>query len=160
MLPEAARVMPPERRLPALRSVRQCYTCTPMETGAARRRPRSRGATCEIVYVDERRVASARKVVPDGPPLRDIAELFGALSDETRLRLLYALSREELCVCDLAKVAERSIPAVSHQLALLRRLGLVTYRNEGKLSYHRLDSDVVRQLLHDAARRGARRSQP
>ena len=131
-----------------------------MELEATRRRPRSRGAKCEIVYVDERRVASARKGVPEGPPLREIADLVGALSDETRLRLLYALSREELCVCDLAQVAERSIPAISHQLALLRRLGLVTYRNEGKLSYHRLASEVVRQLLDDAARRGARRSGP
>ena len=129
-----------------------------MELEATRRRSRSRGATCEIVYVDERRVASARKGVPDGPSLRDIADLFGALSDETRLRLLYALSREELCVCDLAQVAGRSIPAVSHQLSLLRRLGLVTYRNEGKLSYYRLQSDVVRELLNAAVRRGARRS--
>jgi DNA-binding transcriptional ArsR family regulator len=110
------------------------------------------------VYVDERRVASARKGVPDAVPLRGIADLFGALSDQTRLRLLYALSREELCVCDLAQVAGRSIPAVSHQLALLRRLALVTYRNEGKLSYYRLASDVVRELLDDAARRGGRRS--
>lgn len=110
--------------------------------------------------MDERRVASARKGVPEDPSLREIAELFGALSDETRLRLLYALSREELCVCDLARVAGRSIPAVSHQLSLLRRLGLVTYRNEGKLAYHRLDSVAVRQLLNDAARRGARNGKP
>ena len=108
------------------------------------------------MYVDERRVASARKGLPDEASLRGITELFGALSDETRLRLLYALSREELCVCDLAKVAGRSIPAVSHQLSLLRRLGLVTYRNEGRLSYYRLLSDVVRELLNDAVRRGAR----
>ena len=70
------------------------------------------------MYVDERRVASARKGVPEGRPLREIADLFGALAEETRLRLLCALSREELCVRDLAQVTERSIPAVSHQLAL------------------------------------------
>lgn len=129
-----------------------------MEAEAPPRRPRSREGTCEIVYVDERRVASARKGLPDAPSLREIGDLFGALSDETRLRILYALSREELCVCDLARVAGRSIPAVSHQLALLRRLGFVTYRNAGKLCYYRLDSDVVRRLLLDAVRRGARRN--
>lgn len=128
-----------------------------MEATATTRRRRSRGPECEILYVDERRVGSARKGVPEGTALRAIADLFGALSDETRLRVLYALSREELCVCDLAQVAGRSIPAVSHQLALLRRLGLVTYRNEGKLAYYRLHSEPVRQLLGDAARRGARR---
>jgi DNA-binding transcriptional ArsR family regulator len=125
---------------------------------AKRRRSRLRGPTCEIVYVDERRVASAREGLPEERALGDIAELFGALSDRTRLRLLYALAREELCVCDLAQVAGRSIPAVSHQLALLRRLGLVAYRNEGKLSYHRLDSDAVRELLRDAGRRKTRGS--
>lgn len=125
---------------------------------AKRRRSRFRGPTCEIVYVDERRVASARQGLPEERALGDIAELFGALSDRTRLRLLYALAREELCVCDLAQIAGRSIPAVSHQLALLRRLGLVAYRNEGKLSYHRLDSDAVRELLRDAGRRKARES--
>lgn len=137
-----------------------CYACTSMETEVARRRPRSRGPTCEVVYVDERRVASAREGVPEERALGEIADLFGALSDPTRLRILYALAREELCVCDLAQVAGRSIPAVSHQLALLRRLKLVTYRNEGKLAYYRLDSEAVQRLLSDAVRREARRSRP
>lgn len=127
-----------------------CYACTSVE--AKRRRSRSRGPTCQIVYVDERRVASAREGVPEERALGDVADFFGALSDRTRLRLLYALAREELCVCDLAQVAGRSIPAVSHQLTLLRRLGLVAYRNEGKLSYYRLDSPAVRELLRHAGR--------
>jgi DNA-binding transcriptional ArsR family regulator len=122
-----------------------------------RRRAPSKGPACKVVYVDERRVASARKNVPLDGALADVAERFGALSDETRLRILYALAREELCVCDLAQVAGRSIPAVSHQLALLRRQKLVAHRNEGKLVYYRLDSVAVRRL-RDAVRRGNMRN--
>jgi ArsR family transcriptional regulator len=107
-----------------------------------------------VFYVDESRVASARDNVPGPEALRSIADLFGLLSDETRLRILYALAREELCVCDLAQVAGRSIPAVSHQLGALRRLRVVTYRSEGKLAYYRLASQGVRRLLRDASRRG------
>lgn len=92
--------------------------------------------------------------------LGDIADLFGAPSNRMRLPLLHALAREELCGCDMAQVAGRSIPAVSHQLALGRRLGLVTCRNGGELSYHRLDSDAVRELLSDAGRRKTRGNRP
>ena len=121
---------------------------------STRRRPRLPAApACKVLYVDEARVASAMASVPAPEALRSTADLFGLLSDETRLRILYALAREELCVCDLARVAGRSIPAVSHQLAALRRLQVVSYRSEGKLAYYRLASQVVRRLLRDAARR-------
>lgn len=124
---------------------------------ATRRHRLPSAPACKVFYVDERRVASAREGLPEPGVLREIADLFGVLSDETRLRILYALARQELCVCDLAQVAGRSIPAVSHQLAALRRLQFVTYRSEGKLAYYRLDSQRLRQLLRDAVRRGERR---
>jgi ArsR family transcriptional regulator len=111
-----------------------------------------------VLYVDEARVASARSGVPGPDALRSVADLFGLLSDETRLRILYALAREELCVCDLARVAGRSIPAVSHQLAALRRVQVVSYRSEGKLAYYRLASQAVRRLLRDASRRSDARA--
>ncbi len=126
---------------------------------STRRRPRITAApACKVLYVDEARVASAQRSAPGPDALRAIADLFGLLSDETRLRILYALAQEELCVCDLARVAGRSIPAVSHQLAALRRLQVVTLRAKGKFAYYRLASQAVRQLLRDASRRGAVRS--
>ncbi len=126
---------------------------------STRRRPRLPAApACKVLYVDEARVASAQRSVPGPDALRAIADLFGLLSDETRLRILYALAREELCVCDLARVAGRSIPAVSHQLAALRRLQVVTWRAEGKLAYYRLASQAVRRLLRDASRRSDARA--
>ncbi|MFH1915312.1 MAG: metalloregulator ArsR/SmtB family transcription factor [Pseudomonadota bacterium] len=76
-----------------------------------------------------------------------LAELFKALGDYTRVRMLYALSIHELCVCALAEVLDMSPSAISHQLRLLRAARLVRYRKEGKNVYYTLDDDHVRNLI-------------
>jgi DNA-binding transcriptional ArsR family regulator len=76
-----------------------------------------------------------------------IATLFRMLADPTRLRILYALSGDELCVCDLGGALALSQSAASHQLATLRAAGLVKPRREGKIVYYSLDDDHVRTLL-------------
>lgn len=127
-----------------------------METKPIRLRParpaRKSPGECEIVYVDERKVAAARAACPSSEDIQRLAERFGALSDPTRLRVLHALSRAELCVCDLSKVAGRSMPAISQQLKLLRRLGLVKFRMDGKLAYYTLADEWVRSALAQALR--------
>ena len=79
-----------------------------------------------------------------------ISELFKALSDETRTRILYLLSGRELCVCDLADILEMSLPAVSHHLRLLRTMRLVKYRREGKQAFYSLDDDHIVRLIEVA----------
>lgn len=76
-----------------------------------------------------------------------LAELFKALGDYTRVRILYALSISELCVCALAEVLDMSQSAISHQLRLLRAARLVRYRKEGKNVFYALDDDHVDNLL-------------
>jgi len=76
-----------------------------------------------------------------------LAELFKALGDYTRVRILSALSISELCVCALAEVLDMSQSAISHQLRLLRAAKLVRYRKEGKNVFYTLDDDHVRNLL-------------
>jgi len=110
------------------------------------------------VCVNDTKVARVRAAAPDAAVLQAVADRFGALADPTRLRILHALSRAELCVCDLASVTGRSMPATSQQLKLLRGLGFVTFRTEGKLAYYRLADDRVLPLLAEAfGRDGARR---
>ncbi len=76
-----------------------------------------------------------------------MAELFKALGDYTRVRILYALSIHELCVCALAEVLDMSQSAISHQLRLLRAAKLVRYRKEGKNVFYALDDDHVRSFV-------------
>lgn len=100
-----------------------------------------------VHYIDAERVAAVRAAQIDDLLLRDLAATFHALGDPTRVKLIFALSRAELCVCDLAALLEVSVSAVSHQLRLLRSLRLVRTRREGKLIYYTLDDDHIRTLF-------------
>jgi DNA-binding transcriptional ArsR family regulator len=77
-----------------------------------------------------------------------LAELFNTLADPNRLRLLFALDHQELCVCDLAAILKMSESAVSHQLRVLRSLQMVTYRKEGRNVYYSLAAGEAIELYH------------
>jgi len=79
--------------------------------------------------------------------LFDLAELFKALGDSTRVRILHALSFSELCVCDLADLLNMSSSAISHQLRVLRGAKIVRYRKDGKNVIYSLDDAHVGTLL-------------
>ena len=105
---------------------------------------------CGIRCIHQDRIDRARHAaLPDDEYAR-LAELFRAMGDLTRLRILHALEHGEMCVCDLAGYLQVSESAVSHQLRLLRQLHLVTNRREGPILYYRLDDDHVSRLLRQA----------
>ncbi|MEE8219912.1 MAG: metalloregulator ArsR/SmtB family transcription factor [bacterium] len=83
----------------------------------------------------------------DEPTTLGLAEIFRALGDPTRVRILHSLAASELCVCDLAAILGMSQSAVSHQLRLLRSLRLVRHRREGRMVYYALDDDHIEKLL-------------
>lgn len=101
---------------------------------------------CEIQSVHEEKVARVKSTMVEEDLLR-LAEVFKAMGDGTRLKILHALSKEELCVCDLVALLEVSQSAVSHQLRLLRNLRLVKFRKAGKMAYYSLDDQHVFVLL-------------
>ncbi len=90
---------------------------------------------------------NVRQVQPQIIPTekaQQMADLFGTLADPHRLRLLSALAKQELCVCDLAASVKMSESAVSHQLRILRTMALVKYRREGRNVYYSLaDSHII-----------------
>ncbi|MFW5776140.1 MAG: ArsR/SmtB family transcription factor [Spirochaetota bacterium] len=79
-----------------------------------------------------------------------LSELFRALADETRTKILFLLSQQELCVCDLAHLLEMTLPAVSHHLRLLKTMRLVRSRRAGKQVFYALDDDHVLALIEVA----------
>ena len=81
------------------------------------------------------------------PTVVALAETFKALGDETRVRILDALSRSEVCVCDLAATLALSESAVSHQLRLLRGMRLVKPRRAGRHIYYALDDHHIVKLF-------------
>jgi ArsR family transcriptional regulator, arsenate/arsenite/antimonite-responsive transcriptional repressor len=83
-----------------------------------------------------------------GAPVQDLAIIFKALSDETRLRILKLLEHGELCVCDMVAAFDMMQPKVSFHLAALKAAGLVKDRKEGKWMHYKIDdSDFFKRLL-------------
>ena len=107
------------------------------------------GEACDVIQIDLNRVRRLRAALVDGDTVTGLADIFGALGDPTRVRILDALSHGELCVCDLAAVLSLSQSAVSHQLRLLRAARLVRVRRTGRMAYYSLDDHHVVGLLHD-----------
>ncbi|MFZ3079083.1 MAG: metalloregulator ArsR/SmtB family transcription factor [Bellilinea sp.] len=104
-------------------------------------------AACEETVIHEDEVLAASRTLINRQTAERLAQIFSALSDPTRLRIISALSDHELCVCDLSVVLGMSQSAVSHQLRLLRNLNLVKYRKEGRIVYYALDDEHIRELF-------------
>ena len=103
---------------------------------------------CDVPSIDENRVAALRPGNLSFTDSSRLGEIFAALSDPTRLRLLDALARAgEMCVCDLCALLNLRQSNVSHQLRLLRTLRLVKNRRSGRLVFYSLDDDHVLRLL-------------
>ncbi|KGX88736.1 ArsR family transcriptional regulator [Pontibacillus halophilus JSM 076056 = DSM 19796] len=76
-----------------------------------------------------------------------VSQTFKALSDPTRIRILYLLCREEMSVNGIAEALDLRQSTVSHQLRFLKNLRLVTYRREGTTIYYSHDDQHVMDLL-------------
>lgn len=109
---------------------------------------RTLAGRCEIPCFNAPLVARKRSEAPDSDRLREVETLFAALADRVRLKIVHALADGgELCVCDVAHVTGNSISAASHHLRKLRDLGILKYRNDGRMAFYSLRDTTVRKLL-------------
>ena len=104
---------------------------------------------CELFCFNKDKVNALKKSMLSDSKITSLADIFKVLGDSTRTKILLALSKEELCVCDIALVLGLSISAVSHQLRMLRNLGLVKYRSEGRMAFYTLDDDHIMRLVEE-----------
>lgn len=98
---------------------------------------------CEIQCQDQEKVDRLKAEALSAEEQLRLSEIFKAMGDMTRVRILHGLSQGELCVCELTALLEMSQSAVSHQLRVLRNLRLVKHRKEGKMVYYSLDDDHI-----------------
>ena len=118
----------------------------------AQRAIRTVSDACEIEFVDEIKVRRVRRAMKPAEAVTALAETFKILGDPTRVRIAFALAREELCVCDLANLFGISQSATSHSLRALRQMKLVKFRKEGKIAYYSLDDEHIAYLLDEGFR--------
>ncbi|MFX4262410.1 ArsR/SmtB family transcription factor [Pelotomaculum propionicicum] len=102
---------------------------------------------CEVFCFDREKVARLRGEVE---VTAGMSRLFKALADDTRIKIVYALSREELCVCDVACILGTNVATASHHLRLLRNMGLARQRKEGKFVYYSLGDKNLGALIDSA----------
>ena len=126
----------------------------PVDTHDARATPSEDHAsdTCAVFVADAAKVDRLRAALIGSRQVAALAETFRALGDPTRVRVLDALAREELCVCDLATLLGLTESAVSHQLRLLRNMRLVRSRRDGRMMFYTLDDQHIITLFHQGLR--------
>jgi DNA-binding transcriptional ArsR family regulator len=113
-------------------------------------------------FVHPEDAAQAHKALLQKEMVRGLAETFKVLGDPTRLNILIALCRCELCVSDIAGLLDLSESAVSHQLRLMRSMRLVRSRRAGKMIYYMADDEHIEDLIrmgvrHVSEAKGGRR---
>ena len=100
---------------------------------------------CTILHEDV--VNEVKKRIPQDEMIYDLAEFFKVFADSTRMKIIYALMENELCVCDIANIVQTTQSAISHQLRLLKQAKLVKFRKEGKVVYYSLNDDHISQIV-------------
>ncbi|MBP7737469.1 MAG: helix-turn-helix transcriptional regulator [Spirochaetes bacterium] len=94
---------------------------------------------------DEKKLKTA---LPGEATLATLSEFFKVFGDVTRIKILYLLSRSDLCVHDITSILEMNQSAISHQLRILKQARLVRYRRDGRSICYSLDDDHVKQIFN------------
>ena len=105
---------------------------------------------CECEEIHTEVVEKRRREMPAASTLYDLSDFFKVLGDSTRISILFAIDGEPMCVCDIANLLGMTKSAVSHQLNILRRSDLVSYRRSGKNVFYTLADDHVRDIIEKA----------
>lgn len=100
---------------------------------------------CNVIHEDV--VNRVKDLMPLEEHLYDLADFFKVFGDTTRIKILWALSESEMCVCDLAVLFNMTQSAISHQLRLLKQSRLVRNRKEGKIVFYSLDDEHIKGIF-------------
>ncbi len=100
---------------------------------------------CNIIHEDV--VKSTLNEMQDIDLLNKISEFFKILGDKTRTKILFALNKNEMCVCDIANVLGMSKSSISHQLSTLRKSGIVKCKKVGKEVFYALNDEHVKEVF-------------
>ena len=102
---------------------------------------------CEQEFHHDDVIKRVRKKMPKEEAFYDLADMLKMFADSTRVRILWALSCEEICVCDIALLLNMTKSAISHQLRALRLANLVKYVKRGKEVYYSLANKHIKEIL-------------
>ena len=104
----------------------------------------------DVDIIHEEVVRKVLKEMPDENMFLNLADTFKLIGENTRCKILYALDKQEMCVGDIANILDMTKSSVSHQLAILRRSGIVRCRKVGKEVLYKLDDEHITKLFEVA----------
>ena len=104
-------------------------------------------AEADTLLLDRRTQSLVENYVPEGEILEGIVSFFSVFADSTRVKMLSALAISEMCVTDLSRVLGINQTTVSHQLRLLKNLGIVKCERYGKIMFYSLVNDTVNDVM-------------
>ncbi len=97
--------------------------------------------------LDNEQIYKLREKVPSDEELYTMAGIFKAISDPTRLKIIYLLRHGELCACEIIAVLEKPQPTVSHHLSILKNVGLLKWRKEGIWMHYQLSDPQIIEII-------------
>ena len=97
--------------------------------------------------IDEKTAEEIENKMPEESELYELADLFKVFGDSTRIKILYVLFENEMCVYDIANILNMTQSAISHQLRILKQNRLVRFRKEGKTVLYTLADEHVFTIL-------------
>lgn len=104
---------------------------------------------CKTRHLPKKHVQALQDILLPHSMLQELSETFKVLGDPTRLNIIHVLSKQEMCVCDLAALLNNTTSVVSHQLRILRNLRLVRVRRQGQNVFYCLDDNHIRHLFNE-----------
>ena len=102
---------------------------------------------CEITWIDKQKISNVKKKMKSETTIYRLSEIFKVLGDTTRVKIIFALLLQELCVCEISDLLGTTKSAISHQLRILRNMRLVKYRKDGKMAFYSLDDNHIAHLF-------------
>ena len=105
---------------------------------------------CDCDVLHQEIVETVKPDMPDKSFIVDISDFFKVFGDSTRVQILWALSKSNMCVCDIAFLINMTKSAVSHQLKILKEYNLVKCKRNGKEVIYSLADSHVRDIFEKA----------
>ena len=102
---------------------------------------------CRCDHNHPDKVLHTKREMLDDNLIYDLSDFYKVLGDSTRIKILWALDLNELCVCDLAAALGMTKSAISHQLKSLKEANLVKYRKDGKNAFYSIADEHVKQII-------------
>ena len=99
------------------------------------------------ILLNKEKVNDVRFYLPEEKTCLKLADFFSTFSDTTRMKILSALAVSEMCVNDISRILNINQTTVSHQLKLLKSMGTVKFRRDGKIIYYSLASKIINDCL-------------